>query len=326
MAILAYDDLCLFEFGLALEVFGPLQAVHHKQWYLAGIVAESSPVLTKYTRVPVMAPEGLEALEMADIVVVPGWRAPGATPSARLRKSMSRAARSGARFVSICTGSFLLGHCNLLDGRKATTHWRYADEFRSLFPSTVLSPDVLFVEDGPVLTSAGSAAGLDACLHVVGRDFGVSVRNQVARTLVMSPQRSGGQKQFFPPASKTLPEGPLARVMAWVLDHLHEPLTGARLARVSNLSQRSLFRQFERTLGIAPMAWVAQQRIGRAKELLEASSLGIDQIADQCGFGQANTLRRHFRQATALTPTEYRRRFAQHGQSSPEDDVRDMAR
>ena len=204
---------------------------------------------------------------------------------------------------------FVLAATGLLDGRRATTHWKYVDKLRCAFPLIQLQPDVLYVDDGDILTSAGSAAGIDLCLHIIRNDFGTLVANKVARRLVVSPHREGGQAQFIDKPIGDLTSPWLAHLLEWVQFRLHNSITVDQLASQAHMSKRTLSRRFAETTGSSPLDWITSLRVRRAKDLLEATTLSVEEVADRCGFGSAPTLRHHFRTRVKLTPNSYRARF-----------------
>lgn len=255
--------------------------------------------------------EGLEALEQADTVFVPGYRTPATTdPPAAVVDALLAAHERGARLAAISTGAFALAATGLLDGKRATTHWHYTRRLAARYPLVRVDENVLFVDEGDILTSAGAASGIDLCLHLVRRDHGVGLSNRVARRLVAAPYRSGGQAQFVP---RSVPE-PLGDLFAetreWALAHLAEPLTLEALARNARVSARTFSRRFVEDTGYTPMQWVLRARVDLARELLERSDLGVDQIAAQVGLGTAANLRLHFQRILGTSPTEYRRTFS----------------
>jgi transcriptional regulator GlxA family with amidase domain len=255
--------------------------------------------------------EGLEALERADTVFVPGYRTPATTdPPAAVVDALLAAHDRGARLAAISTGAFALAATGLLDGKRATTHWHYTRQLAKRYPLVRVDENVLFVDEGDILTSAGAASGIDLCLHLVRRDHGVGLSNRVARRLVAAPYRSGGQAQFVP---RSVPE-PLGDLFAetreWALAHLAEPLTLESLARNARVSARTFSRRFVEDTGYTPMQWVLRARVDLARELLERSDLGVDQIAAQVGLGTAANLRMHFHRILGTSPTEYRRTFS----------------
>ncbi|GAA2612472.1 helix-turn-helix domain-containing protein [Actinomadura fulvescens] len=260
---------------------------------------------------------GLEVLETAETIVVPGTHTrepidPGVLDGLR------RAAADGRRIVSICTGTFVLAAAGLLDGHRATTYWRRAEEFAARYPAVDLDPSVLYTDGGQILTSAGLAAGIDLCLHIIRKDHGAAVANAAARRVVVAPVRSGGQAQFItaPRSSRADGDG-LAHTQAWALERLDRRLTIDDLARQARTSGRTLTRRFRSETGLSPLQWLLRQRIDRARELLETTALPIDEVARASGLGSADSLRAHLVRQVGLTPTAYRATFTQRGQGSP---------
>ncbi|MCF4167238.1 transcriptional regulator FtrA [Zavarzinia compransoris] len=307
---LAYDGLCTFEFGLAVEVFGLPRPEMGPDWYRFAVAAVDAGPLAATGGVRLMVDGGLDLLDQAGTVIVPGWRGVEAPVPDALSAALRRAHGRGARLLSICSGVFVLAAAGLLDGRRATTHWRYAAALSTRHPAVTVDPDVLYVDEGQVLTSAGSAAGLDLCLHLVRRDFGASAANSVARRLVLPAHRDGGQAQFIerpvPRPSGTARLGPLLDDVLAHLDRSH-PL--AELADRAGMSLRSFLRHFRAATGMAPGEWLLAERLRRARDLLEAGDAGIEQVALACGFGTAATLRHHFNRRLGISPAAYRARF-----------------
>jgi transcriptional regulator GlxA family with amidase domain len=259
---------------------------------------------------PLVASHGLDALAEADTIVVPGFDPQEWPPPRPALEALKAAHARGARIASICTGAFALGAAGLLDDRRATTHWRHAEQLAQLFPRAHVDADVLYVDDGDLLTSAGVAAGIDLCLHLLRRDHGVEAANGAARQTVVAPHRSGGQAQFIERAVPPSDDGGMEATRAYALQHLDEPLTVAQLARHAHTSERTFNRRFRQETGTTPLRWLHAQRVDNARRLLEASDLAVETVAQRCGFGSAAILRQHFRRATATTPTAYRRTFA----------------
>lgn len=305
----AYDRLALFEMAIAIEVFGLPRPELTVPWYEFEVCSLDSGSIRATGAIHVRARHGLRAIAAADTIIVPGWRDPAETPPARLLDAIRRAHRRGARIASICSGVFVLAAAGLLDGRRATTHWRYTDILRARHPSVRVEPDVLYVEDGRILTSAGSAAGIDLCLHLVRTDFGAEIANEVARRLVVSPHREGGQAQFIARPMPHRPGRGLARAIDWALARLHEPLGVDDLAKAAALSPRTFVRRFHAELGSTPHRWLNRQRVLAAQRELESSGRSIEDVASAVGFGTAQTLRLHFRRILRTSPTAYRRRF-----------------
>jgi transcriptional regulator GlxA family with amidase domain len=257
--------------------------------------------------------QGLGILRQADTVIVVGSGSRAPVDPIVIR-ALQRAHKASKRVVSLCTGAFALAQAGLLDGRGATTFWLRADELHSRFPTVDVRPDVLFVEDGNIVTSAGVAAGIDLCLHLVMRDYGAAVANQVARIAVVAPVRAGGQAQFIPrPASQQRGDS-LAPVREWACRHLDRSIALADLARRAHLSERTLTRKFRAETGTSPLQWLLEQRLGRARELLETTTLPMGRIAESCGLGTADSLRQHFAGRVGIAPAAYRAAFG-HGRA-----------
>lgn len=258
-------------------------------------------------------PGGLDVLEDADTIVIPGTGSRAIDPA--VRDALRRAAAEGRRLVSICTGAFVLAAAGLLDGRPATTYWRRAEEFAARHPAVRLDPAVLYVDDGQILTSAGLAAGIDLCLHIIRTDHGSAAANASARRVVVAPVRSGGQAQFITAPRPT--GSTLAAVQSWALERLAEPLTVADLAEHARMSPRTLTRRFRAETGSSPLQWLLAQRVDRARELLETTALSIDEVARASGLGSADTLRAQLSRHLGLTPTAYRATFTQNPAATP---------
>jgi len=260
----------------------------------------------------VLPAAGPEALETADTVVIPGTRYPPARIDGVLAPEASEVLariRRGTRLVSICTGAFVLAAAGLLDGRRATTHWKFADDMRRLHPQVLVDENVLFVDDGGVLTSAGLAAGIDLCLHIIRSDHGAQVANAVARYCVVPPWREGGQAQFIDRQVPAPDHFSTAATREWALEHLDEELTVHRLARHANMSARTFSRRFREETGQSPGAWVRSRRVDRARELLESRDLPVDQVARLSGLGSGGNLRHHLRRGVGMSPSSYRKSY-----------------
>jgi AraC family transcriptional activator FtrA len=307
---LAYDGLCTFEFGIVVEVFGLPRPELGVPWYRFQVCSLDRGPLRATGGVAVLAKPGLHALRRAGTIVIPGWRDADETPPDVLLRAVRSAHAGGARLVSICSGVFVLAAAGLLDGRRATTHWRYVERLRARHPAVRVEPDSLYVDEGRILTSAGSAAGIDLCLHVVRRDYGAEVANQVARRLVVPPQREGGQSQYVPLTVRSPAAGGLAGLLDWAQRALEGDLSVERLARRAAMSPRTLARRFREQTGTTPHRWVTHQRLLAAQRRLETSTDSIERVAEAVGLESAATLRLHFRRALRTTPTAYRRRFA----------------
>ena len=253
---------------------------------------------------------GVDALAVADTVVIPGTRYPSARIDGVLSAEVSAALaliRPGTRLVSICTGAFVLAAAGLLDGRPATTHWKFADAMRRMHPEVLVDENVLFVDDGDILTSAGLAAGIDLCLHIIRRDHGAQVANAVARSCVVPPWREGGQAQFIDRHVPTQDHHSTATTREWALGHLDDELTVQRLARHAKMSARTFNRRFREETGESPGAWIRSRRVDRARELLESRDLPIDEVARLSGLGTGGNLRHHLRRGMGMSPSSYRK-------------------
>lgn len=310
VAALVYDQLCSFEFGCAVEIFGLPRPEFGENWYRFMTCAAEPGPLRAVGGITVQTDAALEALPNAGTIVIPGWKAADVAPSDELVQVLIHAHGAGARLLTICSGVFVLAASGLLDGKRVTTHWRYAEKLQRLYPRLNVDPNVLYVDEGQILTSAGSAAGLDLCLHLVRRDFGAAIANQVARRLVLAPHRNGGQAQFIERPILRERHDRLADVIASIIARLHEPMSIDSMAELAAMSPRTFMRRFQETTGKTPADWLIDARVERARELLEHSELSIEQIAAQSGFGTAATLRHHFRRKLQVSPIGYRERFS----------------
>jgi len=315
VAILAYDGMSGFESGLAAEIFGMTElpemfsAGIAEPWYSVKLCSEK-PEIRMLGGATVRTSYGLDDLSAADTVVIPSVRDVTVPTSPELVGAIKAADDRKARLVSICSGAFALAAAGVLDGRSATTHWIYVDLLQKRYPEIDIDPAPLYVDNGRVLTSAGCAAGLDLCLHIVRSDHGVRVANDVARRLVISPHRAGGQAQYIEtPVPEPTTDGRIAAGMAWALEHLDTPITLDDLAAQSTMSRRSYLRQFAKATGTTPIKWLIEQRIQASLALLEESSFSIEQIATRVGFDSPVTYRYHFVRQMRTTPSDYRSCF-----------------
>lgn len=313
----AYDRLSLFEAGIAHEVFG-IERPEFKVQPYRFVMARAEPG-------PLRAPGGLRleasrslrVLATADWVVIPGWRDHREVPPAPLLHALRQAHGRGVRLLSICTGAFVLAHAGLLDGRRATTHWRHADSLARQFPAVRLQPDVLYVDEGDIVTSAGSAAGIDACLHAVRKDHGPAVANVVARTMVTAAHRTGGQAQFVPMPVASRPASAVTPVTDWARSHLAHPLRVAELARRAAMSERTFLRRFTDQVGMGPKQWLRRERVALAQQMLEASDHPLEQVAQATGFASVSALRVAFQHVLGTPPSQHRRGFRQGVRGEP---------
>ncbi|MEV4488512.1 transcriptional regulator FtrA [Micromonospora coxensis] len=314
VAVLAYPGMSVFETGIVTEVFGLPRPEFDVDWYSLTVCAERPGPVPLVGGAALHTPYGLDVLTRAATVVVPGVSDVTVDPSPELVAALRRAHAGGARIMSICSGAFALAGAGLLDGRRATTHWRYADLLARRHPRVEVDPDVLYLDDGDILTSAGSAAGLDLCVHVVRRDFGAAIANAVARRLVVPPHRDGGQAQFIEaPVPADPDDDRIARSVDWALAHLAEPLTVQRLARQAHMSPRTYLRQFARATGTSPIRWLIDQRVRASLALLESTALPVAEVARSVGFDSVVTYRHHFTRAMRTSPSAYRRAFPRVG-------------
>ena len=305
VAILAAGHLLHFELGVAFEVFGnPPPGLGG--WYDVVLCGPEPVRVGPFTVEP---DDGLERLARADTVIVPACVDVDVPPPPEAVEAVRAAHEAGARIASLCTGAFLLGVAGLLDGHRATTHWAHAADLAARHPLAVVDPDVLYTDNGAVLTSAGKAAAVDLCLHLVHLDHGAAVANTVARRLVVPPHRSGGQAQFVATPVQATGDHGLADLLAWAGKRLDRPLTVTDMARRANVSPRHLGRQFRSVTGQTPLRWLLTQRIRRAQELLETTDESVVAVAVATGMGTATTLRRQFKQIVGVPPDAYRRSF-----------------
>ena len=305
VVVLAPEGVYPFDLGIPKRVFGAAGG----RYEVLTCTADGRPVRTN-ADFSITVEHGAEALHTADTVVVPPFDTSEISPAAPAAVAEALAyVAPGARIVSICTGAFVLAAAGLLDGRPATTHWALAGIFREWYPRVALDPDVLFVDDGDVLTSAGAASGIDLCLHLVRKDHGSEVANHVARVCVVPPWRDGGQAQYIEHPVPDATANGTSGARQWALENLHKPLTLADLAEHSHMSLRTFARRFNEEVGMSPGRWLIQQRVDRARHLLETTDLAVDDIAGQIGFAGGTSLREHLHAAIGVSPLAYRRTF-----------------
>ncbi len=316
VAVLVYDGLHAFEFGIAWEAFGlPRREL---DWWYDFVVVRGEPGPLRMRGGVALAPSaGIERLKKANTIVVPGWRDIHERPPEPMLSALRAAHKRGARLISLCSGAFVLAEAGLLDHRRATTHWYYAETFKSRFPLVQLESDVLYVDNDDVITSAGSAAGIDACLHVIRRDFGVNVANHIARALVVPPHREGGQAQYVKTPVHINAGRGLGEVMDWARQHLNKPISTTTLAKRAATSNRTLHRRFVESAGMTPKAWLLRERLHHAQELLETTDMALGKVAEACGFNSLETFRAAFRRLFLVSPSRFREQFrAQAGGTS----------
>lgn len=309
VAVLAYDGLATFEFGIAVEVFGLPRPEFDFPWYKFAVVSVEGRRSRAMGGIVVEATVGLSALETAGTIIVPGWRDRSELPPKRMLDAIRRASSRGARCLSICSGVFVFAAAGLLDGKRATTHWRHMPDLKRMYPTITVEEDVLYVDEDDVITSAGSAAGIDACLHLVRRDFGSRVANTIARRLVMPPHRDGGQAQYVAAPVQEKPGRAISGVMDWARKHLADSIDLASLANRGAMSERTFLRRFQESVGLSPVDWLQRERMYLARELLEASDSSLHAVAEQCGYRSLETFRAAFRRTVGTSPAAYRERF-----------------
>jgi AraC family transcriptional activator FtrA len=316
VAAIAYDGLCTFEFGCTVEVFSLERPELGVPWYDFVVCAEARGRLRAAGGVSVSVPHTLRVLERADTIVVPGWRAADQEPPPALTRALRKAYDRGARVCSICSGVFVLAAAGILDGRRAATHWRYARLLAERYPKIEVLPNALYADEGRVITSAGSAAGLDMLLHLVRKDYGAKIANQVARRLVIPAHRQGGQAQFIERPVSQDERGRVAKLLDFIRAHPAERHTIEALAARAAMSPRTLHREFRAATGESAYAWVLRQRIERARDLLEQDRIPLPRVAQLAGLGSLESMRHHFRRLVGTTPAAYRQRFRRSGEAS----------
>ena len=311
VALLIYPDLCTFEYACAAEIFALPRPELGAPLYRCVTFSVEQGEMPATGGLMVRADQGIDVLRRAHTVVIPGWRNDSPADPALIR-ALQRAAKRGVRLASICSGAHLLAEAGLLDGRRATTHWRYTDQFQQDNPNIRVEHNVLYVDEGQILTSAGSAAGLDLCLHMVRSDYGADIANAMARRLVIPPHRDGGQAQYAPmPVPPADQQQRLSELLDWLREDLSQPHSVVSMAAKLCVSERTLLRRFREATGETPVAWLTRERLRQSRELLETTALGVDEIASLCGFGSPESFRLHFRRQAGTSPTRYRLQFSQ---------------
>jgi AraC family transcriptional activator FtrA len=306
---LAYDKLCTFEFGCAVELFALDRPELGVDWYRFAVCAAEPGKIRAAGGITVEAPYSLRMLAKADTIIVPGWRDADELPPEPLLKKIREAYQRGARICSICSGVFVLAAAGILDGKTVTTHWRYAEKLARRYPSLTVHPSALYVDEGQIITSAGSAAGLDMLLHLVRKDYGAKVANQVAQRLVIPPHREGGQAQFVPRPIADDESGRLSHLLDWIRSNPALEHSIVSLAKRAAMSERTLQRQFTELTGYSPYDWLIRERVATAKDLLASSDNSLARVTELAGFGSEESLRRHFKRLVGTSPIAYRRQF-----------------
>lgn len=310
VAVLMAEQTAIFEFGVLCEVFGIDRTAQGVPSFDFRVCAEDPDVPVRLTNGLTMTVQhGLEALEGADLVAVPATRLREYSPA--LLDAVRAAHAAGATILAVCSGAFVLGAAGLLDDRDCATHWMNAEELAAAHPRARVDRNVLFVDDGDIITSAGTAAGIDACLHLVRRELGATVATAIARRMVVPPQRDGGQRQFVDLPMPECSSDSLEPVLSWMVEHLEDEQPIRELARQAAMSERTFARRFVAETGTTPAKWLALQRLHHARQLLEQSDLSIESVAARSGFGSAALLRHHFTRQVGVPPGDYRRTFSQ---------------
>lgn len=307
--VLLYDNLCMFEFGCVAEVFGLPRPELKQDWYQFDTFSiDDNPVTTQYAGQ--LSPSiKLDKIDLPATIIIPGWQGVDVKPPIELIQFIKQAHDSGSRILTICSGVFVLASSGLLNGKPATTHWRYLERLKSDHPEIQVTNDVLYVDNGQIMTSAGSAAGLDLCLNLVRQDFGADVVNSVARRLVLPPLREGNQAQFVEaPAAETRGIN-ISEITDTIIQELDKTWSISELAERFAMSERTLLRRFKQATGTSPAKWLTQARVQHARKLLETTQLPIENLASQCGFGTATNLRQHFKAHLNIAPVAYRKQF-----------------
>ncbi|WP_298192422.1 transcriptional regulator FtrA [Novosphingobium sp.] len=307
---LLYDGLCTFEFGIVAEVFGLARPEMGPGWYRFRSAAIEPGTLAAHGGFRILPDGGADLLEEADLIVIPGWKGAEVPVPDTLIEALRGAHRRGARLASICSGAFVLAATGLLDGKRATTHWRYADVLRRARPALMVDEASLYHAEDRIFTSAGSAAGIDLMVEIVRRDFGPDAANSVARRLVMPAHRTGSQAQFLERPVLPRGDGAIPALLDRIRGDLATDWTIARMAAAAGMSRRTFERRFGEATGQGPGEWLVSERVEAAKDLLVRSAGSMEIIAQTVGFGSAHALRHHFRSLVSLTPTAYRREHA----------------
>jgi AraC family transcriptional activator FtrA len=306
---LAYDQLCTFEFGCTVELFALQRPELNVDWYRFAVCAAEPGKIRAAGGITVEAPYTLKLLDKADTIIIPGWRDADEMPPEALLKKIRAAYLRGARLCSICSGVFVLAAAGILDGKTVTTHWRYAEKLAKRYPQLTVHPDALYVDEEQIITSAGSAAGLDMLVHLVRKDYGVKVANLVAQRLVIPPHREGGQAQFVSRPVADDDHSRLSQLLDWIRANPALEHSMSSLADKAAMSERTLQRQFTELTGYSPYDWIIRERVATAKELLESSENSLSRVIELAGFGSEESFRRHFRRVVGTSPVAYRRQF-----------------
>ena len=309
IAALVMDGTAAFELGVVCEVFGLDRTEDGVPAFDFRVCGEHPGKPLASTGFSIVPTHGLDALLDADLIAVPAVSGEPSDCPPALLEALRVAAARGATLLSVCSGAYLLAEAGLLDGLRCTLHWLHAADFTARFPEVKVDPDVLFVDEGNIVTSAGTAAGIDACLHLVRRELGSAVANAIARRMIVPPQREGGQRQFIDLPMPELESDSMQPVLDWMLGNIAAEFSTAQLARRAKMSERTFARRFLAETGTTPLRWLTVQRVLHARRLLEDTTLGVEEVAHACGLGSGALLRHHFRRVVGITPVDYRRSF-----------------
>ncbi|MBO0812453.1 MAG: helix-turn-helix domain-containing protein [Microlunatus sp.] len=313
VSVILTEPVSMFEFAMATEIFGldrTDEGYEPFEFRICALHPERPLTAKSVAPFTITATHGLDGVRGSNLVIVsatPPRGEHGYPPE--IIRAIQQAHEDGAILLSLCTGGFLLGAAGLLDGRRSTSHWMYSEAFQAEFPLTTVDPDVLYVDEGDIVTSAGTSAGIDAALHLVSRELGSDIANRIARRMVVPPHRDGGQRQYVDVAMPTDESASLGGLLPWIAGNLIVQHTSRSLARRANMSERTFARKFQAETGTTPHRWITQQRILLARRLLEETDLAVEEIADRVGFNSAVVLRDHFRRQVGIAPGSYRRRF-----------------
>jgi len=311
VAVIIYDQIGLFSLGVALEIFGRALPDDGYPGYEVSTVSADGRTVTAFGGMRVSATAPVSALQQARIILIPAWRSNVERPPEKLLAELRRAAERGAILVSICDGAFVLAHAGLLDGRRAATHWADLADLKAQFPEIRTEDDVLYVDEGNIITSAGGASGIDACLHLVRRDFGTRIANAVARRMVIPPHRDGGQRQYVTTPIPDYQGRSLSAALDWARGQLHRPVSVAEFAREAAMSERTFLRRFQEEVGMSPKSWIASERMRLAQEIMESTDTPLAEVGQAVGYTSPETFRSAFRRIVGVPPSTYRDRFQQ---------------
>lgn len=309
VAVLIRDGLGTFEFGIAVEVFGLHRPEFDFPWYDFKVINTQNTDVNAIGGIQIKAAAGLNELSRADTIVIPSWPSDNDEDSMEVVHAIQSAAKRGARFLSICSGVFLLASAGLLNGKTATSHWKHIPKLKASYPKIEIEEDTLYVDQGDIICSAGSAAGIDACLHLVRKDFGTKIANDVARRLVAHPHRDGGQAQFIPNPVEKIERNAISESIDWALARISKKITVKDMAANAHMSERTFLRRFRDAVGTTPMVWLQRSRVSKAQELLENTGFTLEQISEHSGYQSNETFRSAFKKVAGVSPGVYRARF-----------------